>query len=95
MRCMPPLARKGVVEGPTSSAIQVIVTFTKGICVVNGVLYFNLSNAMEHVLATKETSTNLQECNYLRLSLPKLQECLRIRNLCCLNQMDLCRSCFR
>ena len=75
---MPPLAKQGVVEGPASLAIQVIVTLTKGICVVNGVLYFKFSNAMEHVLATKETSAKLQECNYPRLSLPKLQECIRI-----------------
>ena len=73
---MPLLAKKGVVEGPIRSVLQVIVTLTKGICVVNGVLYFKLSNTMEHVLATKETSANLQECNYLRLSLPKLQECI-------------------
>ncbi len=57
-------------EGLTSSVIQVIVTLTKGICVVNGVLYFKLSNAIEHVLATKETSAKLQEWNYLGLSLP-------------------------
>jgi metal-sulfur cluster biosynthetic enzyme len=67
---MPPLAKQGEVEGPTSSAIQVIVTLTKGICVVNGVLYFKLSNAIEHVLTTKETSAKLQEWNYLGLSLP-------------------------
>ena len=53
---MPPLAKQGVVEGPTSSAIQEIVTLTKGICVVNGVLYFKMSYAIEHVLAIKETS---------------------------------------
>ena len=69
------------------------VTLTKGIWVVNGVLYFKLSNAIEHVLAIKETSAKLQECNYLRLSVPKLQECTRIRSLCCQNQMDLCRNC--
>ena len=72
MRCMPLLAKQGVVEVPTSSALQNIVTLTKGICVVNGVLYFKLNNAIEHMLATKETSAKLQECNYLRLSLPKL-----------------------
>ena len=82
-------------EGPESLEIQVTVMLTKGICVVNGVLYFKLSNAMEHVLATKETSAKLQECNYLRLSLPKLQECIRIRSLCCLNQRDPCWSCFQ
>ncbi len=71
-----PISQDGVVEGPTSLAIQVIVTLTKGICVVDGVLYFKLSNAMEHVLATKETSAKSQECNYLRLSLLKLQECI-------------------
>ena len=42
-----------------------IVTLTKGICVVNGVSHFKLSNAMEHVLAIKETSAKLQECIYL------------------------------
>ena len=67
---MLPLAKKGVVEGPTSFVLQVIVTLTKGICVANGVLYFKLSNAIEHVLTTKETSANLQEWNYLGLSLP-------------------------
>ncbi len=80
MRCMPPLAKKGVVEGPTSSVLQVIETLTKGICVANGVLYFKLSNAIEHVLTTKETSAKLQEWNYMGLSLPKLQECVRIRS---------------
>ena len=49
--------------------------------------------AIEHVLAIKETGAKLQECNYLRRSLPKLQECTRIRSLCCLNQMDLCWNC--
>ena len=92
---MPPLANKGVVEGPTSLVLQVIVNLTKGICVANSVLYFKLSNAMEHVLTTKETSVKLQEWNYLSLSLPKLQECIRIRSLCCLNKRDLCWSCFR
>jgi hypothetical protein len=67
---MPPLAKKSVVEGPTSSALQVIVTLTKGICVANGVSYCKLSNAIEHVLTTKETSAKLQEWNYLGLSLP-------------------------
>ncbi len=56
---MPPLAKRGVVEELTSSAIQVVVTLTKGICVANGVLYFKLSNAIEHVLTTKETSAKL------------------------------------
>ena len=56
---MPPLAKKGVVEGPTSSAIQLIVTLTKGICVANGVLYFKLSNAIEHMLASKEISAKI------------------------------------
>ena len=79
---MPLLAKKGVVEGPTSLVLQVIVTLTKGICVANGVPYFKLSNAIEHVLTTKETSAKLQEWNYLSLSLPKLQECIRIRSLC-------------
>ena len=78
---MPPLAKKGVVVGATSLSIQMIVTLTKGICVVNGVWYFKLSNAMKHVLATKETSVKLQECYYLRQSLSKLQECIRIRSL--------------
>jgi hypothetical protein len=67
---MPPLAKKGVVEGLTSLVIQVIVTLTKGICVANGVSYFKLSNAMEHLLTIKETSAKLQEWNYLGLSLP-------------------------
>ncbi len=67
---MPLLSKKGVVEWPTSSVLQVIVTLTKGICVANGVSYFKLSNAMEHVLTTKETSAKLQEWNYLGLSLP-------------------------
>ena len=67
---MPLLAKKGVVEGPKSSVLQVIVTLTKGICVANSVLYFKLSNAIEHVLTTKETSAKLQEWNYLGLSLP-------------------------
>ncbi len=79
-------------EGPTSLVLQVIVTLTKGICVANGVLYFKLSNAIEHVLTTKETSAKLQEWNYLSLSLPKLQECIRIRSLCCLSQRDPCWS---
>ncbi len=57
-------------EGPTNSAVQVIVTLTMSICVVNGVLYFKLSNAIEHMLTTKETSAKLQEWNYLGLSLP-------------------------
>ena len=57
---MPPLAKQGVVEGPTSLAIQNIVTLAKGISVANGVLYFKLSNAMEHVLATKGTRAKLQ-----------------------------------
>ena len=35
-----------------------------------------MSNAIEHVLAIEETSAKLQECNYLRLSLPKSQECI-------------------
>ncbi len=48
-------------EGPTSLVLQVIVMLTKGICVANSVLYFKLSNAMEHVLATKETSAKLLE----------------------------------
>ena len=52
---MPPLAKQGLVEGPTSLEI---VTLTKGICVVNGVSYFKLSNAMEHMLTTKETVPN-------------------------------------
>ncbi len=69
---MPPLAKKGVVEGPTSLVLQVIVMLTKGICVANGVLYFKLNNAMEHVPETEETSAKLQEWNYLRLSLTKL-----------------------
>jgi hypothetical protein len=68
------------------------VTLTKGICVVNGVLYFKMSNAIEHVLAIQETSAKLQECNYLRLSLLELQECTRVRSICCLNQMDLCQN---
>ena len=67
---MPLLAKKGVLEGPTSSALQVIVTLTKGICVAKGVSYFKLSNAIEHVLTTKETSAKLQELNYLGLILP-------------------------
>ncbi len=57
-------------EGPTSLVLQVIVTLTKGICVSNGVSYFKLSNAIEHMLATKETSAKLQEWNYLGLSMP-------------------------
>ena len=57
-------------ERPTSLVLQVIVTLTKGIYVANGVSYFKLSNAMEHVLKTKETSAKLQEWNYLGLSLP-------------------------
>ncbi len=70
VRCIPPLAKKGVVERPTSSVLQVIVMLTKGIYVANGVLYFKLSNAMEHVLTTKETSAKLQEWNYLGQILP-------------------------
>ena len=77
---MPPLAKKGVVEGPTSLVLQVIETLTKGICVANGVLYFKLGNSIEHMLTTKETSAKLQEWNYMGLSLPKLQECVRIRS---------------
>ncbi len=50
-------------ERPTSLVLQVIVMLTKGIYVANGVLYFKLSNAMEHVLTTKETSAKLQEWN--------------------------------
>ena len=40
-------------------AIQVIVTLTEGICVVNGVLYFKLSNAIEHLLAIKDISVKI------------------------------------
>ena len=65
-----PISQEGVVEGPTSLAIQVIVKLTKGICVANGVLYFKLSNAIEHMLTAKETSAKLQKWNYLGLSLP-------------------------
>ena len=77
MRCKPPLSKQGVREVLTGSlAYNNRVTLTKGICVVDGVLYFKLSNAIEHVLAIKETSAKLQECNYLRLSLPKSKECI-------------------
>ncbi len=40
------------------------------------------------------------QCQITGVELPgpesaKLQECVRIRSLCCLSQRDLCRSCFR
>ena len=45
---------KGGADG--SSAYNNRVTLTKGICVVNGILYFKMSNANEHVLSNMETS---------------------------------------
>jgi hypothetical protein len=36
-----------------------IVTLTNGICIVNGVWYFMLSNAIKHALAIKEISVKI------------------------------------
>ena len=67
------------------------MTLATDIFVVNSVLYFNLSSANnKHVLEIKKTSVKFQKCNYLsQLSLPKSQECIQIRSLCCLNQMEI------
>ena len=46
------------------------------------------------------TKNQGDQCQITGVELPgpesaKLQECVRIRSLCCLSQRNLCRSCFR
>ena len=46
------------------------------------------------------TKNQGDQCQITGVELPgpesaKLQECVRIRSLCCLRKRDLCRSCFR
>ena len=60
MRCKPPLAKKDVREVLTE-VWNTTIEWRQPLAyaVVNGVLYFKLRNAIEHVLAIKDTSVKI------------------------------------
>ncbi len=61
---------------------------------------FKYSGGIKGSCMMKMTTKNQgDQCQITEVELPgpessKLQECVRIRSLCCLSQRDLCRSCF-